>query len=172
MAALDTALNYKPPESSIRAAEGIKEKALADEQRALRYQRLKEVEALERDQMKESRRKQASTENAQFLLMQMKEKEDRMQKERIRDKIIADRTIEEVKDSLRAEEEAQERRRNERVRLAAQQREQALLKEQSRSMDSGMSTREKRLNRDLFNQLSENNRVYNSFTQTARRVFS
>ena len=172
MAALNKALNYKPPESNIRAAEGIREKALADEQRAFQYQRLQEVESLERDLIKEAKRKQDAKDNAQFLLMQMKQREEAREKEKYNDKMLAERAIEEVKDSLRAEEEAQERRRNERIRLAAQQREQALLKEQSRSMTSSMSPREKRLNRDLFDQLSNNNRTYNSFTQTARRVFS
>ncbi len=47
MMALDAALNYQPPASNIRAAEGIAAKARADEQRALGFQRLAEAEALE-----------------------------------------------------------------------------------------------------------------------------
>ena len=172
MRALNAAMAYQPPESSIRAAKGIKEKAKADEQRALQYQRLAEAEALERDMEKETRRKREARENAQYLFRQMKEKEDLKRDERIRDKMIADRTIAMVQDSLLAEKEAVEQRKAERRRIAAQQREQALLKDMERSMNSGMSPAEKRLNRNLFEQLSANNREYNAFTETARRVFT
>ena len=71
-----------------------------------------------------------------------------------------------------SEEEAVQRRKDERRRLAAQQREQAMLKDRARSMNAGMSPQEKRINRNLFDQLSANNRQYNAFTETARRVFT
>lgn len=172
MRALDAALNYQPPASNIRAAEGIAEKARADEQRALGFQRLAEAEALERDLEKEARRKREARENAQYLFMQMKQREDAKAEEKFRDKMIADETIAKVKDSLREEEEAVQRRKDERRRLARLQREQAMLKDQERSMNAGMSPQEKRLNRNLFDQLSANNRQYNAFTETARRVFT
>ena len=172
MRALNAALSYKPPETSIKAAEGILEKARADEQRALQFQRLHEAEALERDQEKQARRKREALENQQYLIQQMREKEALKADEKIRDKMIADRTIAEVKDSLRAEQEAQQRLKDERVRLAVQQREQAMLKDRERNMNAGMSPNERRMNRNLFEQLSANNRQYNAFTETARRVFT
>ena len=49
MGALESALSYQPPPSSIRAAEGITAKAKADEARAYRIQRLREAEANEAD---------------------------------------------------------------------------------------------------------------------------
>ena len=172
MMALDAALNYQPPASNIRAAEGIAAKARADEQRALGFQRLAEAEALERDMEKEARRKREARENAEYLFGQMKRREELKAEEKIRDKMIADATIAKVKDSLLAEEEAVQRRKDERRRLAAQQREQAMLKDRARSMNAGMSPQEKRINRNLFDQLSANNRQYNAFTETARRVFT
>lgn len=172
MAALEAALAYQPPESSIRAAESVHEKAKADEQRAYRVQLLREAEANEADNERQRARKQRELENQAFLRKQMADKLVVARQTKEADKVIAARLLGEVQDSIKAEEDAQARRRAERRQIALEQRAQARRKDDERNLRAGMSDTEKRFNRNLFDALGSNRPIQSTFTDTARRVFN
>ena len=172
MAALEAALAYRPPESSIRAAEGVHEKAKADEQRAYRVQLLREAEANEADSKRKRERKQRELENQAFLRKQMADKLVVAQQNKEADKAIAKRLLDDVQDSIKAEEDAHARRQAERRQIAMEQMAQARRKDDERNMRAGMSSMEKRYNRNLFDALGSNRPIQSTFTDTARRVFN
>ena len=174
MGALETALNYQPPESSIRAAQGITEKAKEDEERAYRVQRLREAEQNEKEIIKEKQKRQKEFDTFQFLKRQEAEKKNRANITKQEDQKSAQILISQVQDAIKQEEQVQMNRKEKARYLASEQRRQASMKDEARCLQSGMSPRERAYNRDMFETLaSRNNGSGGSSTlsDTGRRLF-
>jgi|TARA_B110000208_G_C11543051_1_gene348734 hypothetical protein len=170
MKALEDALNYQPPPSSIRAAEGITAKAKADTQRALRVQRLREAEANEADNINMARRKQENLNVASFLKVQQQEKARQAILLKEQDKLYAMEYTRSIQDAIQMEETMQIKRKQEAKRLQQEQLRQAQMKEEERNLKSGMTPRERRYNRDMFEDMANSPRS-TTLSNTGRRLF-
>ena len=172
MAALEKSLNYRPPEASIRAAKGITAKALEDEQRAFRVQRLREAESNERDTNNQLMRQQRDLNTFQFLQQQAAEKIVREKQLKEEDARMQQNLLVQVQDAIKQEQINQQQKRDKAKLLAMAQRRQAQQRDAEKTLRNGMSPRERAYNRDMFETLASRSTAGNSpLSNSGRRLF-
>jgi len=117
-----------------------------------------------------ARRKQENLNVASFLKVQQQEKARQAILLKEQDKLYAMEYTRSIQDAIQMEETMQIKRKQEAKRLQQEQLRQAQMKEEERNLKSGMTPRERRYNRDMFEDMANSPRS-TTLSNTGRRLF-